>query len=134
MSTDHGQAPFFEPSELVAELNQLFEDQAAMRQRAKDLHAKLVGLRASGDHYLTGYDGETGEFVASSVGIEFAGRNLGSWIMWSVQTQNSLESARECAGRVRTSTQAAHESTVTQFGNAIADAVVRTAERDGAER
>lgn len=101
-SISHG--PADDPTGLVAELDALIQDQAQLRERAKALHSKFTALRSRGQ-FLDGFDAETGDFVASSVDIEFAGRNLGSWIFWSVQTRNSLNMARECAGRVREAPQ-----------------------------
>lgn len=134
MSIEHSAEQFQHPAELLAELDCLIQDQAAMRQRAKSLHAKLVGLRANSDQYFTGYDRETREFVSSRVGIEYAGRNLGSWIRSLVQDEAWLGLSRECAGRVRTAPRIEQATTGNESGNAIADAVARAAARDGSER
>ncbi|MEV6221931.1 hypothetical protein AB0M13_09800 [Nocardia fluminea] len=134
MSTERSAEQFQDPSDLLAELDCLIQDQAEVRERAKALHAKLVGLRKCGDQYFNGYDPESREFVASAVRIEFAGRNLGSWIRTSVQDEAWLGLSRECAERVQAAPPVAHVPTANESVNAIADAMARAAERDGSQR
>ncbi|MEV0331884.1 hypothetical protein [Nocardia sp. NPDC050717] len=124
----------YEPAELVAELDSLHRDQAALRQRAKALHAKLVGLRANSAQCFDGYDREAGEFVASSVYIEYAGRNLGAWIRGSVQGQAWLALADDCAGKIRKAPRTEQAASVLESGNAIAHAMARSVDRDGVDR
>ncbi|WP_194828594.1 hypothetical protein [Nocardia sp. XZ_19_231] len=134
MSTERSAEQFQDPADLLAELDCLIQDQAAMRRRAKALHAKLVGLRSNGDQYFTGYDPETRRFVASAVQVEYAGRNLGAWIRNSVLDEAWLDLSRECAGQVRTAPHIEQATTGNESGNAIADVMARAAERDGSER
>ncbi|MFE6920367.1 hypothetical protein ACFVAV_04900 [Nocardia sp. NPDC057663] len=134
MSTENGNEQFGDAAEVVAEIDSLIRDQAELRQRAKQLHAKLVDLRMNGDQFFNGWDSEAEAFVHSGVRIEWAGRNLGTWIKWSLQNEASLDLARDCAAQVRNAPRQAQETAAGESSNAVAEAIARAAERAGVER
>lgn len=131
MSMNDSNEQFRDAAEMLAALDSLIRDQAALRQRAKQLHAKLVSLRTIGDQFFNGWDSETQTYVHSGVRVEWVGRHLGTWIKWSLQNEQSLDLARNCAVQVR---DVPRETDAGESGNAVAEAMTRAAERTGVER
>ncbi|MEV6659476.1 hypothetical protein [Nocardia fluminea] len=136
MSIDDGREPFYDPEDLLDELDSIIRDQAMLDGRTAALRARYAALEAFGERYDEPGDGPYSfpkEY--GRVNIEFAAKYLddASRQMQGVATYG-LNPARELAAKVREYPTPEHEQTNRDSGNAIADAVARSADRDGAQR
>ncbi|MEV0769942.1 hypothetical protein [Nocardia salmonicida] len=128
--------PFFDPDDLLDELDSIIREQAILEARTTALRARYAALKPFADRYNEPGDGPYSfPKEHGSINVEYAAKYLGdaSRHMESTAT-HGLNPARELAAKVREYPAPEREQTDRDSSNAIADAVARNAERDGAER
>lgn len=135
MSTEPDRDSVNDPVDLLDELDSIIRAQEILRHRMIALGARYAAL----EPYADRFDEPDPEIpwlsrTYGSVNIDSAKDRLSVAARRSEEASAWLSMADECAEKIREYPKSEREQDGSRSGNAIADAMVRTVERDGAER
>ncbi|APE33793.1 hypothetical protein BOX37_07210 [Nocardia mangyaensis] len=135
MSTEHGQEPFYDPEDLLDELDSIIAAQAILQRRTVALQARYAALEPYADRFDE-IDPERDWIPRTfgSVNVESTARGLGYAVGPAESFADWLGHTRDSASKIRVYPRPDRAQTERVSGNAIADAITRNADRDGVER
>lgn len=127
--------PFFDPEDLLDELDSIIAEQEILQRRTVALQARYAALEPYAERFnQPNPDVDYLSLEYGSVNVESVVRRLDSAATFAPIVGGWLTSARESASAIREYPQRECEQVGHESGNAIVDAIARTAERDGVER
>ncbi|WP_446224830.1 hypothetical protein ACTWPB_06795 [Nocardia sp. IBHARD005] len=127
--------PAFDPEDLLDELDSVIAAQEILQRRIVALHARYGALEPYAERYnKPNPEVDYLSLEYGSVNVEGATNRLDAAAHYAPGVTSWLTSARDIAMRIREYPQPVSEQVGHGSGNAIADAVARTSERDGVER
>ncbi|MFD4461321.1 hypothetical protein [Nocardia sp. NPDC058480] len=127
--------PFFDPDDLLDELDSIIAEQEILQRRTVALQARYAALEPYAERYNQP-DPEIDylSLTYGSVNVESATRRLDAAVSYAPGLTSWLTSARDSAWKIREYPQVNREQVAREPDNTIADAIARTVERDGVER
>ncbi|WP_410875277.1 hypothetical protein [Nocardia sp. A7] len=127
--------PFFDPEDLLDELDSIIREQSMLEARTTALRARYAALEPFADRYN---EPSGNPFIVKEHGcinVEYAAKYLDDASQhMQLTTKHGLKPARRLAEKVREYPAPEREQVGPGTGNAFADAIARSTERDGVER